>query len=107
MKLQRISLLLFLMILLLTIVKCDISDCREDGHCDKNEGECCARVIVEDSGGNYIDSHYCLQKSIIEDLGNRYYFKGILGRAYCDQATITSYVSIIAIVVTLITLVGI
>ena len=44
-------------------------------------------MIVEDSSGNYIDSHFCLQKPIITELGNRYYFKGILGRAYCDMST--------------------
>jgi hypothetical protein len=72
---------------MLAEVRADIADCILDSHCDKDEFECCARVIVEDSSGNYIDSHYCLQRPIIEELGNRYYFKGILGRAYCDMST--------------------
>lgn len=71
---------------MLAMVRGDIADCINDSHCDKDENECCARVIVEDSSGNYIDSHFCLQKPIIEELGNRYYFKGILGRAYCNMS---------------------
>ncbi len=72
---------------MVAVVRADIADCINDSHCDIHENECCARVIIEDSSGNYIDSHYCLQKSIIEELGNRYYFKGILGRAYCNLGT--------------------
>ena len=75
------------MICLLVSVKADIAECINDNHCDVQENECCARVIVEDSSGNYIDSHYCLQRPIIEELGNRYYFKGILGRAYCNWSS--------------------
>ena len=66
--------------------KGDIADCRKDSHCDEEQRECCARVMVSDTGGNSIDSHYCLQREIIEELGNRYYYKGILSRAYCDSA---------------------
>ena len=78
--------LLIFVLLLCSLVHGDIADCRKDTHCDLSEFECCARVIVEDSGGNYIDSHYCLQEPILRELGNRYYFKGILARAYCDFA---------------------
>ena len=52
--------LLLSMLLLITSVKGDIAECIKDIHCDTKEKECCARVIVEDSSGNYIDSHYCL-----------------------------------------------
>ena len=82
--------LLIVLSSLITMGNCAISDCRIDKDCARaeNEGDCCARVIVEDPSGNKIDSHYCLQKSIIENLGNRYYYKGILARAYCDAASI-------------------
>ena len=66
---------------------CAIADCQSDDQCRNYEDACCARVQVTDPNGNKIDSHYCLQKYIIENLGNRYYFKGILARAFCDQAS--------------------
>ena len=47
------------------LVRADIADCRADSDCDLSEGECCARVVVSDSVGNYIDSHYCLEKNMI------------------------------------------
>lgn len=75
--------LLLVVLSMLAVVRADIADCITNSHCDQLDDECCARVIVEDSNGNYIDSHYCLQKTIIKELGDRYYFKGILGRAYC------------------------
>lgn len=65
-------------------VKGDIADCIIDSQCEVYNGECCARVIVEDALGNSIDSHYCLDLAIIKNMGNKYYFKGILGKAYCD-----------------------
>ena len=79
---------LLLLSLHVTEVKADIADCIIDKDCRVDEDECCARMIVEDSSGNYIDSHFCLQRPIINELGNRYYFKGILGRAYCDVGKI-------------------
>ena len=85
---QLLILTLLILVTFVSEVKGDIADCINDNHCDRDENECCARVIVEDSSGNYIDSHYCLQKPIIEELGNRYYFKGILGRAYCNLSTV-------------------
>ncbi len=72
------------MSLMMSCVSCDIADCRVDTQCARDDGECCARVIVDDPMGNRIDSHYCLERDMIENLGNRYYFKGILSRAYCD-----------------------
>ena len=72
----------------ISLTSADIADCIKHSHCEVGQGECCARVIVEDSSGNYIDSHYCLQKDIIDELGQRYYFKGILARAYCDTSTV-------------------
>ena len=90
-KNRTLSLPCILICLFLVLcVRGDIADCIQDKHCDEHLNECCARVIVEDSRGNFIDSHYCLQRDIIKELGNRYYFKGILGRAYCNYSTILS-----------------
>ena len=48
---------------------------------------------MKDALGNSIDSHYCLELQILKDMGDRYYFKGILGKAYCDFASIVAPLS--------------
>jgi hypothetical protein len=52
--------LLLLLLMAMALGGCDIADCMEDRHCEVDLNECCARVIVKDSVGNKIDSHYCL-----------------------------------------------
>ena len=84
--------------------RADIADCSKDSQCDQQAGECCARVIVKDAFGNSVDSHYCLELQILKDMGDRYYFKGILGRAYCDVAAIVAPISVVAVVLITITM---
>ena len=86
--LNILTLIIIALTLFVSTVQCDIADCRTDADCRNYEDACCARVQVTDPMDNKIDSHYCLQKYIIENLGNRYYFKGILAQAYCDQASL-------------------
>ena len=81
------------------LVEASIADCRSQKDCMVDEGECCARVIVKDALNNKIDSHYCLQKQIIDTLGNRYYFKGILGQAYCDYDSALHLTAIPALII--------
>ena len=56
--------LLLLMVLLLTLdnARADIADCMTTSQCDREAGECCARMMVSDTAGNYLDSHFCLQR---------------------------------------------
>jgi hypothetical protein len=66
---SHLLLLISLMAVVLSsvgVVRADIADCRIDSHCNSiDNGECCARVIVTDSLGNSIDSHYCLEQAIL------------------------------------------
>lgn len=103
--------LLSLLILTLSIwcpmVHGDIAECRLDTHCETRDGECCARLIVKDSVGNFIDNHFCLKKEIIESLGNKYYYQGIQGKAYCDYSILRNGIGISSLIIAMMLTIGI